>query len=455
MVKVGPRNPQELSEMQRKIFTLVILAIGFLAFAASAGPRSELFALHLSGDAVNPRLVMDLNTPAGHTLFALENPPRIVVDLHDTHVNVSAVRMPGSQGPVARVRTANRDNGDARVVLDLSAPAKARSFLVPPDGNAGHRLIVDIGSSKKAPVVSAVPAATRGRDLVIAIDAGHGGKDPGATGRSGTREKDIALQIAKRLARQIDAEPGLRSYLTRDGDYFLSLRQRIQRARQNRADLFVSIHADAFRNRKARGSSVYVLSPRGATDEAARWLAERENSADLVGGVSLDDKDAMLASVLLDLSQSAAIDASTHVADQVLRHLSSLGPVHRKSVQKAGFVVLKSPDIPSILIETAFISNPSEEKQLRNRKHQDRLASAITRGIRNYFITNPPPGTLLASGQTGSGGAVEHVIVRGDTLSDIASRYSVSLRALRRHNGIKGDRIRIGQVLQIPQSAGS
>jgi len=174
-----------------------------------------------------------------------------------------------------------------------------------------------------------------------------------------------------------------------------------------------------------------------------------------VGGVSLDDKDAMLASVLLDLSQSAAIDASTHVADQVLTHLSGLGRVHRKSVQKAGFVVLKSPDIPSILIETAFISNPSEEKLLRNRKHQERLASAITRGVRNYFITNPPPGTLLASGQTGSGGPVEHVIVRGDTLSDIASRYSVSLRALRRHNGIKGDRIRIGQVLQIPRSAGS
>lgn len=442
--------------MQRKISRLVILATGFLVFAASAGPRSELFGLYLSGDAANPRLVMDLNTPASHTLFALENPPRIVVDLHDTHVNVGAVRMPGSQGPVARIRTANRDNGDARVVLDLSAPAKARSFLVPPDGNAGHRLIVDIGSGKKkAPIVSATPAAIRGRDLVIAIDAGHGGKDPGAIGRSGTREKDIALQIAKRLAKQIDAEPGMRSYLTRDGDYFLTLRQRIQRARQNRADLFVSIHADAFKNRKARGSSVYVLSPRGATDEAARWLAERENSADLVGGVSLDDKDAMLASVLLDLSQSAAIDASTHVADQVLTHLSGLGRVHRKSVQKAGFVVLKSPDIPSILIETAFISNPSEEKLLRNRKHQERLASAITRGVRNYFITNPPPGTLLASGQTGSGGPVEHVIVRGDTLSDIASRYSVSLRALRRHNGIKGDRIRIGQVLQIPRSAGS
>ncbi|UCC15423.1 MAG: N-acetylmuramoyl-L-alanine amidase [Gammaproteobacteria bacterium] len=441
--------------MQRKISRLALLAIGFLASVTQAGPRSELFGLQLSGDAANPRLVMDLNTPASHTLFALENPPRIVVDLHDTHVNVAAVRLPAAQGPIARVRTANRDNGDARVVMDLSAPARARSFLVPPDGDAGHRLIVDIGSNKKSPTVSAATPEAEGRDLVIAIDAGHGGKDPGATGRSGTREKDIALEIARRLAKKVDAEPGMRSYLTRDGDYFLTLRQRIQRARKHRADLFVSIHADAFKNRRARGSSVYVLSPRGATDEAARWLAERENSADLVGGVSLDDKDAMLASVLLDLSQSAAIDASTQVADQVLRRLSGLGPVHRKDVQKAGFVVLKSPDIPSILIETAFISNPSEEKQLRNRKHQERLASAIARGIRNYFTANPPPGTLLASRQTGSGGAVEHVIVRGDTLSDIANRYSITLRELRRHNGLKGDRIRIGQVLRIPLYAGS
>ena len=248
----------------------------------------------------------------------------------------------------------------------------------------------------------------------------------------------------------------MRAFLVRDGDYYLLHRQRMARARKQSADLFVSIHADAFKNRKARGSSVYILSARGASSEAARWLAAKENAADLVGGVSLDDKDDTLASVLLDLSQSASIDASMIVADSVLSELGRVGRVPKSPVQKAGFLVLKSPDIPSILIETAFISNPDEEKQLRNSRHQDALAAAIMNGVRNYFRSNPPPGTLLAmGGAEGLRGPVEHVIVRGDTLSDIASRYNVSLSRLRKKNRIRGDRIRIGQVLNIPASSGS
>jgi N-acetylmuramoyl-L-alanine amidase len=298
--------------------------------------------------------------------------------------------------------------------------------------------------------------AGRGRNVVVALDAGHGGKDPGAVGRHGTREKDVVLQIARRLKARIDREPGMEAYLTRDGDYFVPLRERIERARRQRADLFVSIHADAFKNRQARGSSVYVLSPRGATDEAARWLAARENAADLVGGVSLDDKDAMLASVLLDLSQTAAIDASVNVADQVLSRLGTVGRLHRSTVGRAGFLVLKSPDIPSILVETAFISNPDEEAQLKNARHQEALAGAIVDGIRAYFYDNPPPGTLLAmEGPPARSEPVEHIIVRGETLSGIASRYNVSLSALRRHNRLKNDRIRIGQTLEIPAGSGS
>jgi len=443
--------------MPGKIFRSVILAVALLPVGAHAGATAEVEGVRLSGDAVNTRLVIELTTPVSHTLFALENPPRIVLDIHQAHVSGDRLKGLSGQGPVTGVRSANRGNGDARIVLDLSTPTRARSFLVPPDGRLGHRLVVDLPNGRTAAAATPAKKVTaEGRDLVVAIDAGHGGKDPGAMGRGGTREKDVVLQIAKRLAARIDAEPGMRAYLTRDGDYFLALRQRMDRARARRADLFVSIHADAFKNRRARGSSVYVLSTKGATDEAARWLAERENSADLVGGVSLDDKDHMLASVLLDLSQSAAIDASAQVADQVIGSLATMGPLHRQDVQRAGFLVLKSPDIPSILVETAFISNPSEEKLLNSGRHQDMLASAIMQGIRSYFYDNAPQGSLIAMRQAGrTGEPVQHVIVRGETLSGIASRYRVNLNELRRHNGIKGDRIRIGQVLSIPRASGS
>ena len=226
--------------------------------------------------------------------------------------------------------------------------------------------------------------------IIIAVDAGHGGKDPGAVGGNGTHEKDVTLGIARELARRIDREPGMKAVLIRDGDYFLTLRQRIQKARKHQADLFVSVHADAFKNTSSRGSSVYVLSQRGATSEAARWLAERENAADLVGGVKLHDKDDVLAQVLLDLSQTATIDASFLLADRVLGELGRLGPLHKEAVQQAGFLVLKSPDIPSILVETAFITNPHEERRLKDPSHQRRIASAIFSGLRAYALERMP-----------------------------------------------------------------
>jgi len=454
----GQARGEISAEMNTRPLTMVALAALLLSgmSVVHAAASDGVERIRIANGGASTRVVLDLKRPVSHTVFTLSNPSRVVVDLHATTIDASNIGLPGPTGIVRGVRLANRDNGDARVVLDLSAPVRPRSFSVPPDGNSGHRLVIDLEGFGATRVVKAAPAAERGRDVVVAIDAGHGGKDPGAIGRGGTREKDVVLQIAKRLKAKIDKEPGMRGYLTRDGDYFVPLRQRIDRARQQRADLFISIHADAFNKTQARGSSVYVLSPRGASDEASRWLAERENSADLVGGVSLDDKDAMLASVLLDLSQTASIDASNNVAELVLGGLGSVNKLHRRTVGRAGFLVLKSPDIPSILVETAFISNPTEEKQLKSSSHQEALATAILGGVRAYFYDNPPPGTLLAmDGPPARRESVEHIIVSGDTLSGIASRYNVSMSALRSQNQLKNDRIRIGQVLRIPASSGS
>jgi N-acetylmuramoyl-L-alanine amidase len=250
----------------------------------------------------------------------------------------------------------------------------------------------------QAPVKTVEDIARRAglRPLVIAIDAGHGGQDPGARGANGSREKDLTLKIALELARQVDATPGLKAYLTRDSDFFIPLARRYQLARQHKADLFVSIHADAFTSPTARGSSVFVLSQRGASSQAARWLADQENAADLVGGLKLQDKSDTLASVLLDLSQSATMKASEDMAGQVLSGLKRLGKTHKNDVERANFVVLRSPDVPSMLVETAFISNPDEEARLNDPSHQKQLANAILEGVTGYFSRQPPPGTLYA-----------------------------------------------------------
>lgn len=433
--------------MPRKILSYLLLAALFAAPSAMAEVQVRDVRLWAGPDAT--RLVLDLSDPAGHALFTLENPRRVVVDLKPARIDLARVQLPPGQGVVQAVRGANRPGGEVRIVLDLGAAATPRSFLVRPEGRYGHRLIVELDTGRARAQTPVIRADEGSRDLIIAIDAGHGGEDPGAIGRRGTREKDVVLSVARRLAEHIDREPGMRAVMIRDGDYFLSLRQRVAKARMLRADLFVSVHADAFKNPNARGSSVYVLSSKGATDEAARWLAARENAADLVGGVSLDDKDDLLASVLLDLSQNASIGASLEVGEFVLNRLGSVNRLHKSSVQQAGFVVLKAPDIPSILVETAFISNLEEEQRLRDARYQEQLALAVMSGVREYFHVNPPPGTWIARNRS-NGGPREIVIARGDTLSGIASRYNVSVPVLRRHNGLRDDNIRVGQVLTIP-----
>ncbi len=395
------------------------------------------------------RFVFELSQGVEHRVFALSKPERLVLDLKGARLRASLPKL-SSDRLVQRIRSARRGNGDLRVVFDLRKRVVPKSFVLPPAKGYGHRLVLDLraaDSTHKRPVMTALKEEPRPRDVVIAIDAGHGGEDPGATGPHGVREKNVVLAIARELARQVDAIEGMRAVLVRDGDYYLSLRKRMEVARKHGADLFLSIHADAYRNPRARGSSVYVVSRRGASSEAARWLAEKENASDLVGGVRLEDKEPMLAEVLLDLSQSATLDASTQAAREIFKALRSFGPIHGSRVQRAGFVVLKSPDIPSLLVETAFISNPEEERKLADPKFRKRLASTILAGIRRYFDRHTPEGTLLARRKQ----PIEHRIRRGETLSGIAARYDVSLDLLRRENRLRGDRIVVGQILRIPK----
>jgi N-acetylmuramoyl-L-alanine amidase len=434
---------------------LLLAVASFPAFAASA---VEVRGVRVWASPDSTRVVFDLSGQPRHSVSRARNPERVVVDVPNGRYDAGAVVLPEPQGTMKGVRIAPRGSG-LRIVFDVDATTRSQAFVADPNSRYGWRLVVDLkgpagaratpgraadgaaatvattavppggdrteervgaagggersadrggttGSERSvAPAGDADTAAARaavraalppGRDLVIAVDAGHGGVDPGAIGRRGTREKDVTLAIARTLAARLNDEPGMRAVLTRTGDYFVPLRQRINRARAANADLFVSVHADAVADRSVAGSSVYILSPRGASSEAARRLAERENAADLVGGVKISNKDPLIASVLLDLSQSAAMAASQVAAEEVLDRLNEVGDVRKARVQQAGFVVLKSPDIPSMLIETAFITNPGDEQRLRDPRHQRRIAEAILSGVRSYFRENPPPGTRVA-----------------------------------------------------------
>jgi len=382
------------------------LATLLVATAVTLPARAvEVRALRLWASPEGTRVVLDLSGSAQHSVLVLKNPDRIVLDVAGARLAPGSRTPPAGLGVVKQVRLGRRPNGELRIVLDVAHAIRPKSFLATPNERYGYRLVLDLGDAAAAPAtpIAAPEAPVRpqharpdARDLVIAIDAGHGGEDPGAIGKYGTREKDVVLAIARALAQRVGAEPGMRAVLTRDGDYFVPLRDRMRRARAQQADLFVSIHADSIRDRSVDGSSVYILSQHGASTEAARWLAERENASDLIGGVSLEDKSDVLASVLLDLSQSASLSASHTAAEHVLHQLNLVGEIRKPLVQQAGFMVLKSPDIPSMLVETAYISNPAEERRLRGLAHQAKLAAAIHQGLREYFYADPPAGTRIA-----------------------------------------------------------
>lgn len=431
------------------------MALVLTMFSSLAWGGNEVNGVRMWQAPESTRLVFDTSGPVEHSLFTLKNPDRLVIDLKDTKLKADTDKLDLDNSLLTGIRSAERNGRHLRVVLDLKQEVKPKSFVLRPNEEYGHRLVIDLQhlgaqqAERVARTVESFAPQGKARDVVIAIDAGHGGDDPGAIGPTGVREKDVVLAIARKLKEQIEREPGMRAVMIRDGDYFIPLKNRVQLARERyRADLFVSVHADSFRDKRASGSSVYTLSPHGASSEQARLLAEKENASDLIGGVSLDDKDDLLASVLLDLSQTASIEASSDVASRVLSGLKSVNRLHKSRVEQAAFRVLKSPDLPSILVETAFISNPKEERLLRTTSYQQKLADAIMSGVRGYFRQNPPPGTVLAQAK-----GYQHVISEGDTLSGIARQYRVSLDTLRNANGLTSSRLIVGQVLHIPSGS--
>ena len=400
-----------------------------LIFSSAAIAETTISAGRVWPAAEYTRITLESATPIQYSLSILKNPDRVVVDLEDIRFTPELENLPGKVGvndPYIRaLRIGRFKPGVLRLVLDLKTEVVPQAFELKPVANYGYRLVLDIypaippdplmallgGGAMTMPQTGDADTKSEARSqdrssrggealgkakpevrrlIIIAIDPGHGGEDPGAISRSGTQEKDITLAIAQKLKGKIDKEPNMRAALTRDGDYFISLPMRLTKARQLNADLFVSVHADAFIKPHARGSSVFALSERGATSAAARWLAKKENDADLIGGVNLNGKDHYLKQTLLDLSQTATINDSLKLGREVLAEIGGINHLHKNEVEQAGFAVLKSPDIPSILVETAFISNPDEEKKLRDTTYQDKMAEAMLAGIKRYFANNPP-----------------------------------------------------------------
>ena len=421
-------------------FVTLWLLVGWVTPAASQ-TATQITSARVWPSQDYTRVTLETQAPAKYTVMSVKDPERLVLDLEGVSITATLTGLAekiGADDPhIKGIRIGRYKPGVTRVVFDLKSEVKPQVFLLAPVGDYGHRLVLDLyplvppdpllafldkhqaqqresaAPPSAEPAVAAVPAVSPGaappvatpvppvaraapkrpsaeRLIIVAIDAGHGGEDPGAKGRGGTREKTVTLAIAKKLKARIDQEPNMRAFLTRDADYYMPLQMRVAKARRVRADLFVSIHADAFIRPNARGSSVFALSESGATSAAAGWLAKKENDADLIGGVNLDVRDPYLKQTLLDLSQTATINDSLKLARAVLSEIGEINTLHKPNVEQAGFAVLKAPDIPSILVETAFISNPDEEKRLKSEAYQEKMAEALVAGIRNYFSKNPP-----------------------------------------------------------------
>lgn len=408
-----------------------------------AGSGAQIKDIRLSKKEGYVRLVFDLDGIADHSVFSLHAPERVVIDIKKTNMPHGMVDRVQANSLIRSIRSGERNGDDLRVVFDLSKGVTPRSFLLAPSGQSGHRLVIDLHDNNKS---STVKTANK-RDVIVAIDAGHGGRDPGAIGRSGTHEKLITLQIAKRLEKDINQQRGMKAILVRKNDRYMRLRDRIQKARDSRADMMISLHADSYPDPRARGSSIYALSVDGASSETARMLADKENAADsLFGDVNLAVEDQMVKEVLFDLSLTGTIESSLDIGGEILSQIKSVNRVHKKHVQQAGFAVLKAPNIPSILIETAFLSNPREEKNLRSASHQLKVAKAITRGVNKYFARKAPPGTWLASSEC------DYTVCGEDSVATISKKYNVNEKDLRARNALHADNLLAGQVIKIPVS---
>jgi N-acetylmuramoyl-L-alanine amidase len=437
----------------------IIFFVMFFSGLASAG-QTNVTNARLWDAPDHSRLVLELSQAAEHKVLVLSNPHRLVLDIKSAAKKTRFDSLDFTNSPIKSIRSARRNKNDLRIVLDLKEETKPKSFLLKANDKYGDRLVIDLYSqSKKQEIKQKTKAKTvensisQKRDIIIMIDPGHGGEDPGAMGPNRIKEKVVVLAIAKELKKLVNAQRGYKAYLTRGSDYYVGLRKRTDLARKYETDLFVSIHADAFIKSQANGASVYALSNRGASSETARWLAQKENSADLmggVGGVSLEDKGNVLAGVLLDLSSTASLKASLSVGDRVLRSMGGVARLHKRQVQQAGFVVLKSPDIPSILVETGFISNPKESRRLNTKKYQKQIAKSIHKGVSHYFQNAPPPGSLLAWQKETAKKFAKYVVKKGDTLSQIAMRNDVSVKKLRELNRLRSDNVWIGQKLSVP-----
>lgn len=437
---------------------------GFLLLAISASlyAQNTINSVRVWPSPDSTRVVFDLTDKPDFSYFMLKNPLRLVVDLENTEQLKDLPAIPNKHQIVSKLRYSKAKNSKGvRFVFELTGPVKPVIFALAPTGPYKNRLVVDLYDKNQAePAAANSNAAVKKRelnqqrDIVIAIDAGHGGEDPGSIGPSGTYEKDITLQIAKRLERMIDAERGMISRMVRSGDYFVKLNTRTSRARQKKADFLVSIHADAFTSPQPNGASVWVLSLRRANSEIGKWIEDKEKHSELLGGAAGVIKDTAsekyLAQALLDMSMDHSMKTGFSVAEGMVQELKKVAKLHKKEPQAASLAVLKSPDIPSILVETGFISNPREEKLLKNANHQERLAKAIFTSIKSYYLKNPPDDSLFASLKEQY--PTKHKVRPGESLSLLANRYGVSVNQLKQVNQLKSNTLFIGQELDIPQS---
>jgi N-acetylmuramoyl-L-alanine amidase len=386
---------------RRHLLNLILTSAAFvLPFGVSATQIRNARLWH-SDDKL--RLVFDLSGPVQYKTFSLSAPERLIIDLSGANLSGDFSQLALSNTVIRSIRSGPFGQGDTRIVLDLSGPVQLASFLLPPQDGQGHRLVLDLKTAVPLQMAAAPEAAIDKahpkRDIIVVVDPGHGGKDPGAVGAKGEREKDVVLSIAQLLAKRLKREKGFDVKLVRNDDFFVPLRKRVEIARKHNADMFISVHADAAPRLTASGASVYCLSEGGATSATARFMAQRENGADLLGATSLlhlKDKDPMLAGVILDMSMNATLAASLQLGNTVLGSLAGITTLHQKRVEQAGFAVLKSPDVPSILVETGFISNARDSQRLVTARHQQAVADGLFEGLQRYFQKNPPVNSYIA-----------------------------------------------------------